>query len=81
MAKKEKRPLLEVRWADVSSFSGWESTDVTVKNCKPFSAVMVGWEITRTKNYIVLATAFSGKECNGRRAIPLGCIKKIRRID
>ena len=75
-----KRPLVIVEWDDVSSFSGWEDIKES-KSIKPFQAKMVGWEISRNKNYLILATAFSEDECNGRRVIPRGCIRNIRRLE
>lgn len=77
-----KRPLLIVEWDDVSSFSGWLELDKVAEECKPFRAKMVGWEISRDKQNLVLATAFDGEnECNGRRVIPRGCIRSIRRLE
>ena len=81
MTKKSSRRLLEIRWVDVSSFDGWRSISEASESCKPFSARMVGWEIRRTSDFILLATALSGNECNGRRVIPLGCVKKIRELE
>lgn len=78
----KKKPLLLVEWDDVSSFTGWETEENALAKEKPFRAKMVGWEISRNKDYLVLATAFSDdKDCNGRRYIPRGCIKLIRRLE
>ena len=80
--KIRKRPLLLIEWDDVSSFSGWETEGDALKKEKPFQAKMVGWEIYRNKDYLALATAFSdGEDCNGRRYIPRGCIRNIRKIE
>ena len=77
---RKKLPLIIVEWDDVSSFGGWEDTKES-KALKPFQAKMVGWEISRNKSRLVLATAFSEDECNGRRVIPRGCIRSIRRLE
>ena len=75
-----KAPLIIVEWDDVSSYDGWRDAE-EAKDNKPFQAKMVGWEISRNKVCLVLATAFSGDECNGRRVIPRGCIRNIRRLE
>ena len=81
MSARNKKKLLEVSWVDVGSFDGWVTIKEAQSHCKPFSAKMVGWEIYRNDKYLLLATAFSGDECQGRRVIPLGCVTKIREID
>lgn len=75
-----KRRLIVVEWDDVSSYGGWADIEESKGN-RPFRATMVGWELSRNKDCLVLATAFSEDECNGRRVIPRGCIKSIRRIE
>lgn len=75
-----KLPLIIVEWDDVSSYDGWRDTEES-KTSKPFQARMVGWEISRNKDCLVLATAFSDDECNGRRVIPRGCIRNIRKVE
>lgn len=77
----EKRPLVVVEWDDVSSYSGWELEKDALEKEKPFRAKMVGWQIRRNKDLLVVATAFSDDECNGRRYIPGGCIRSIRRLE
>jgi len=76
-----KTHLILVEWDDVSSFDGWIEVSEAREKTKPFRATMVGWEISKNKDYLILATALSGEECNGRRAIPKGCIRNIRRIE
>ena len=77
-----KLPLIVVEWDDVSSFGGWKTEKEALDEERPFVAKMVGWEIARNKEYITLATAFSDDDdCNGRRCIPRGCIRSIRRIE
>jgi len=79
--KKQNYPLIIVEWNDVSTHDGWRSTKEIAKKSKLWKAKMVGWEIARDKNKIVIATAFSETECNGRRTIPIGCINKIKRLE
>lgn len=77
----KKYPLIVVEWDDVSSFSSWEEIEKS-QQAKPFRAKMVGWEIHRDRENIVIATAFDNDgECNGRRVIPRGCIRDIRRLE
>lgn len=76
-----KLPLVEVEWEDTTSKSGWEDTKdadlefATIHN--------VGWQLQRTKKYILLVTqrdsTYGG--CADRTKIPRGCIKSIRRIE
>jgi len=78
----KKRSLIVVEWYDVSSFSGWMPVKDSLQEEHPFEAVMVGWELGKNKEYITLATAFTeDEESNGRRCIPRGCIKSIRRLE
>lgn len=73
----KKRRLLLVKWDDVSSYGGWIDVG-EAKNCRPYQAKMVGWELFRDKKNLIIATGFSEDECNGRRVIPRGCIRSIR---
>lgn len=76
-----KRPLLVVEWDDVSSYHGWKDTE-EAKTLKPFRAKMVGWEISRDKDNLILVSGFSSDDdCNGQRIIPRGCIRKVRRLE
>ena len=77
----KKYPLVVVEWDDVSSVGGWEDIKES-QQFKPFRAKMVGWEIHKDRENIVITTALDNDgECNGRRVIPRGCIRGIRRIE
>lgn len=77
----KKYPLVIIEWDDVGTVSGWENIKES-QQLKPFRAKTVGWEIHKDKENIVLATALDNDgDCNGRRVIPRGCIRGIRRIE
>lgn len=77
----KKYPLVIIEWDDVSSTGGWESIKES-QQLKPFRAKMVGWAIHKDRENIVIATAFDNdEECNGRRVIPRGCVRGIRKLE
>ena len=76
-----KLPLIIVEWEDVTQHTGWRNEEAVkdehISHCK-----MVGWKTGGDKGNIFIATAFDDDGCsNGRRIIPRGCIRNIRRLE
>lgn len=78
MAKSVKR--VEIEWIDSCGRTGiWESLD-ELEPLVPFPAVTIGYLLEKTKTHVTVAQTLN-PECVARRfTIPLGCIKKIRRL-
>lgn len=67
--------ILYVEWDDAQSTRGWYQKE-TDGPCKIKS---VGYEVLRTKEFLVLTTSFSGFEKYlDQLTIPIGMIRKIK---
>ena len=75
--------LVEVTWDDSCGYSKWDS----IKNYKDHQVALcrtVGYLLNQNKRQLLLvftqAKANDG-DANGAMAIPMGCVRKIRRFD
>ena len=76
----EKYPLISVTWIDPYSHDEW----IEIEQIKPKVAVMnsVGYQLERTKDYLVLALNLDTQEPKAScvMVIPSECIKKTKRV-
>jgi hypothetical protein len=70
-------PLVEVRWDDAASLDhGW--VDPGEEKPAPQIATTVGFLVTDTPDYVVIASTTDGTWVNGRFQIPRGMVKAIK---
>ncbi len=75
----KKNDLLLIEWDDAITSHGWENREevLRVASCRS-----VGWLLYKDKKQVLLASTSSSSvdTVNNHIAIPLGGIKKIRRL-
>ena len=83
----KKNSLVIVEWLDTNSGCEWEDPE-ELENWEPALCYSVGWIINENDDYVVILADHSeagrGRHekpgYGGHRAIPRGCIKRVRRI-
>ena len=80
LANYKPGEIVEVSWLDISSDNEWLS-DEKIQSYQPESCVSVGYFQNRDKEVIRISDTIIPKTKHGSvLVIPLGCVKKIRRI-
>ena len=77
-----KRRLYRVEWEDTASSGGWRREDDVLKEQRgTVSIVTVGYFMRRNKKEILLCQSYDEYDkTNDRIAIPMACVKRIRRL-
>lgn len=71
---------VEITWLDSHGItSSWEYWD-GLEELKPCVIISIGYLIKDRKDYKTIAQSVSDSQVLGRMTIPVGCIKKIRRL-
>ena len=71
---------VEITWLDSKGVTSlWEYWD-EIEQLKPCIITSVGYLIEDRKDYKTIAQSVSDELVLGRMTIPVGCIKKIRRL-
>jgi hypothetical protein len=81
--RKKNYPAVEVIWEDSCSDSGWQTTDQIDRG--PYYATTRGSLIHRDEKRVIVALTVTSEEtkqdhCSDRITIPMGCVKRIRRL-
>lgn len=80
-AKYKKNEIIEVLWNDAATACGWKSRNSLEKET-PAPCRAVGYFCQQNKNSITIIKCIGEDDNQGLDAqtIPMGCVKKIRRI-
>lgn len=80
MDKVEDSSIVEITWLDshgvTSTWEFWED----VEELKPCRVKSVGYLIADKQGYKTIVQSINDTQILGRLTIPVGCIKKIRRL-
>jgi hypothetical protein len=80
MGENMKVHIVEVEWIDsCGNTKIWEFIE-GLDHMLPLPATSVGYLIEKTKTYITIAQTLSEQSVARRFTIPLGCVKKIRKL-
>ena len=72
--------IVEIEWVDSCSKDiVWEFKS-DLESIVPLPCVSIGYLLEKTKTYITIAQTLSGQAVARRFTIPIGCVKKIRRV-
>ena len=74
---------VEITWIDAYAPlpDGWEKTKKGIGNCKNVLVCKtVGWLLKRTKKAVIICHTYNPQMTLGRLHIPIGCIKKIKKL-
>lgn len=74
--------IVEVVWHDAfSQTTGWDHARVIARRAdEPLEVHSVGHLLERSKRHIVLAMNRHGERAADTMTIPLGCVRKVRRL-
>ena len=72
--------IVEIEWVDAcSNTTIWEFKE-GLEPILPMPAASIGYLIEKTKTHITIAQTLSRQSVARRFTIPIGCVKKIRRV-
>ena len=72
--------IVEIEWVDSCSKDIiWECKD-GLESIVPLPCVSIGYLLEKTKTHITIAQTLSRQAVARRFTIPIGCVKKIRRV-